>query len=163
MPLLFLSNALYSTLIDWLIFKGEQFNWFVWISHSTLQNIVNSLSWSINIYLKLNYVRHLQYAASNASDVCSLLAKQALSDIDGQGQSLLIINFEQVRKSFLVWNIYFTFFLTVADFTFSLEYWRVTLLKYSRSNIHSSNKFFLLCCRLLDSYFNENVLLVSTF
>ena len=39
---------------------------------------------------------------------------------------LLIINFDQVIKSFLVWNIYFTFFLPVVDSNFLLEYSRVT-------------------------------------
>ena len=43
-----------------------------------------------------------QNAAANASDNCPLLAKQRLSDIFGQRKSSLVINFEQVIKSFLV-------------------------------------------------------------
>ena len=53
-----------------------------------------------------------------ASDVCSLLAKQTLSDLLGQRRSLKIYNFEQVIKSFLVRNIYFVFLLPVIDCTF---------------------------------------------
>ena len=67
-----------------------------------------------------------QNAAENASDACSLIAKQTLSDLVGKRAKSLIINFEQAIKSFLIWNIYFTFFLPVVDCAFSLEYWRVT-------------------------------------
>ena len=38
-----------------------------------------------------------------------------------QRTSSLIIDFEQVKKSFLVWNISFTFFLPVADCTILLS------------------------------------------
>ena len=41
-------------------------------------------------------------AVKTASDACSLLAKQALSDLVGQRLNSLIINFEQFVKSFLV-------------------------------------------------------------
>ena len=57
------------------------------------------------------------------------------SDLVKQRASSLILNFEEVLKSFLVWNTYFTFFLPVVDCAFSLEYWRITWWKYSRSNI----------------------------
>ena len=43
-----------------------------------------------------------QNAAANASDASLLLTKWTLSDLVGQRSSLLIINFEQVIKSFLV-------------------------------------------------------------
>ena len=62
-----------------------------------------------------------QNTALNASDACSLLGKETLSNLVGQCTSSLIINFEQVIQSFLVWNIYFTFFLPFLDCTFSLS------------------------------------------
>ena len=43
------SHVPYSTLIDWLILKDEQFDWFAWNLNSTLGDIVNSLRWSVNI------------------------------------------------------------------------------------------------------------------
>ena len=57
-------------------------------------------------------------AIKNTSDACSLLAKETLSDLVGESSSSLIINFEQVIKSFLVWHTYFTF---LVDCTFLLE------------------------------------------
>ena len=57
-------------------------------------------------------------AVKTAINACSLLAKQTLSDLVGKGASSLIITFKQVIKPFLVLNIYFTFFLSVVDFTF---------------------------------------------
>ena len=54
-------------------------------------------------------------AIKNTSDAFSMLAKYTLSDLIGEPPSSLIINFEQVIKSFLVWNIYFTF---LVDCTF---------------------------------------------
>ena len=85
-------------------------------------------------------------AVKTTSDACSLLAKQRLSDLVEQHPSSVMINFEQAMKYFLVWNIYFTFYLPVVDYTFLLEQrepltslWlehrRVTSWKYSRSNI----------------------------
>ena len=41
-------------------------------------------------------------AVNTASDACLLLAKKTLSDLLGQGPSLLIIKFEQVIKYFLI-------------------------------------------------------------
>ena len=80
MPLLFLSYALYSKLIDWLIFKGEQFHSFAWISNSTLRNIVNSFVSADQLIFVLSLIKLCsacakQNAAVNASDVCLLLAK----------------------------------------------------------------------------------------
>ena len=57
-------------------------------------------------------------AVKTAIDACSLLGKRTFSDLVRQRPSSLIINFDQVIKPFLVWNIYFTFFLPVVDFTF---------------------------------------------
>ena len=54
MPLLFLSHVLYSTFINWLIFKGEEFDWFSGISQSTLGNIVKR-----GTHLTFNAVRVL--------------------------------------------------------------------------------------------------------
>ena len=56
MPFLFLSHVFCSILIDWQIFKGEQFDWFAWISHSTLRNIVNSFRWSITIQFNFKLI-----------------------------------------------------------------------------------------------------------
>ena len=54
------------------------------------------------------------------NDVCSLVAKWTWSDLVAQRASSLIINFEQVIKSFLVWNIHFNFFLPLVDCAFLL-------------------------------------------
>ena len=62
-----------------------------------------------------------QNAAVNESNACSLLAKQTLFDLVRQRPSSLISNFEQVVKSFLVWNIYFSFFSPIANCTFWLS------------------------------------------
>ena len=47
-------------------------------------------------------MRKTKHSRKTASDACSLLAKQILSDLVGQRPSSLIINFEQIKKSFLV-------------------------------------------------------------
>ena len=57
-------------------------------------------------------------ATKTAIDACSLFAKYTFFDLVRQRPSSLIINFDQVIKPFLVWNIYFTYFLLVVDFTF---------------------------------------------
>ena len=57
-------------------------------------------------------------AVKTASNACSLLAKQKLSDLVGKGHSSLIVNFEQVKKTFLVLIIYLTFFLPVVECAF---------------------------------------------
>ena len=62
-----------------------------------------------------------QNTSVNASYACSILAKQALFDLVGQSPSSLIINLEQVMKSFLVSNIYFLFLLPVVDSAFLLS------------------------------------------
>ena len=56
-------------------------------------------------------------AVKTAIDACSLLAKKKFSDLVGQCPNLLIINFEQVIKPFLIWNNYFTSFLPLVDCT----------------------------------------------
>ena len=85
---------------------------------------------------KINLACAKQNAAvKTASDACSLLAKYTLSDLVEQCLGSLIITFELVIKAFLVWNIYFTFFLPVADCTFLQESWRVTSWKFGCSNI----------------------------
>ena len=61
--------------------------------------------------------------------LCSASAKQNAA-VNGSDACSLMINFEQVIKSLLVWNFYFTFFLPFVDSAFLLEYW-----KYSRPNI----------------------------
>ena len=58
-------------------------------------------------------------AVKTAIDACSLLAKLTFSDLVGKRASSLIINFKDVKKPLLVLNIYFTFFLSVVDCTFS--------------------------------------------
>ena len=57
-------------------------------------------------------------AVKTAIDVCSLSARLTFSDLVGKLASSLIINFEQVIKPFLVWNIYFTFFSSVVEYIF---------------------------------------------
>ena len=57
-------------------------------------------------------------AVNTVIDASSLLAKLKFSDLVGERTSSLIVNFEQVIKPSLVWNIYFTFFLSVNDCTF---------------------------------------------
>ena len=52
--------------------------------------------------IKLCLVCVKQKAAVNASNACSLLAKETVSDLVGQLPSSLIINFDQVIISFLV-------------------------------------------------------------
>ena len=47
-------------------------------------------------------MRKQNTAVKTAIDACSLLAKQKFSDLVGQRQSSLIINFEQVIKPVLV-------------------------------------------------------------
>ena len=52
-----------------------------------------------------------------AIDACSLLVKYTFYDLVGQSPSSFINKFEQVIKTFLVSNLYFTFFLPVVDYT----------------------------------------------
>ena len=81
---------------------------------------LDQLSYNFSL-IKLYLACAKQNTSVNASDACSLLAKQTLFVLVGQSPSSVIINFEQVIKSFLVWNIYFTFFLPVVDCTFLLS------------------------------------------
>ena len=60
-------------------------------------------------------------AVMSASDACSLLAKYTLPDLDEKRPSSLIINLEEVIRSFLVWSIYFIFFLPVVGCIFLQE------------------------------------------
>ena len=104
MPLLFLSHVLYSTLIDWLIFKGEQFDWFpefhIALSEIVLTACADQLI--CNLGLTKFYIRHMKTKCSNANSAYLLFAKWSLFDLVGQRPSSLIINFEPVIKSFLV-------------------------------------------------------------
>ena len=72
MTLLFTSHLLYSTLIDWLTFKGQRFDWFAWVSNivACADQLIHNLS-----LIKLCPAFAKQNAAVNASDACSLLAK----------------------------------------------------------------------------------------
>ena len=76
--------------------------------HLTLSEILLTACADQLIYnlIKLYSTCGKQNTAVNESDSCSLLAKQTLSNLVGQRPSSLIINFKQVIKSFLVWNIY---------------------------------------------------------
>ena len=65
-----------------------------------------------------------------AIDACSLLTKQASSDLVWEPASSLIINSEQVIKPFLVLNIYFTFFYQWLIALFIRVLLRVTLYYY---------------------------------
>ena len=93
---------LYSALIDWVVFKGSKFDWFLGILHSKIlltactDQLLYKPSLIIFACLKQNTT------VKTASDVCSLLAKSRLSDLVGQRPSSLINNFEQVIKPFLV-------------------------------------------------------------
>ena len=93
-------------MIDWLIFKGKQFDWFAWISHSNLQNIVTAgvdqLVYKLILIKLYSACAKLNAAVKTASDACLLLAKYTLSDLVGERPSSLIINFEQVINPFLV-------------------------------------------------------------
>ena len=73
-------------------------------------------------------------AVKTALDACSLLTKNIFSGLVGERPSSLIFNFQQVIKPFLVWNIYFTFFLTVVDCSF---YYYVTYTFQSASILYS--------------------------
>ena len=66
MPLLFLLHVLYSTLIDWLIFKGEQL--------LLLTACAGQLLYNLRL-IELCSACAKQNAALNASDACSLLTK----------------------------------------------------------------------------------------
>ena len=110
----------------WLIgnqfWKVSRFDWFLWISRSTLLNTLtvctNQLLYNLSLIKLYSACVKQNTAAKTASDACALLSKSTLSDQIVQRPSSLIISFEQVIKPFLVWNIYFTFFLPVVDCTF---------------------------------------------
>ena len=56
-------------------------------------------------------------AVKTAIDARSLLAKWIFFDLVEKHTSSLIINFKQAIKSFLVWNIYFIFLISVVNYT----------------------------------------------
>ena len=68
-------------------------------------------------------------AVKTAIDVCSLLV--------GQRPSSLMIDFEQVIKPLLVWNIYFMFFLPVVDCIFCKTTIIIMSSTLFRVNLHS--------------------------
>ena len=97
----------------------SKFDWFLWISHSTLFTAcADQLLYSLNLIKRCWACVKQNTAVKTAIDVCSLLAKYTFSDLVGEPSSSLIINFEQVIETFLVLNIYFTFFLSVVDCNF---------------------------------------------
>ena len=65
-----------------------------------------------------------------AIDACSLITKQTSSDLVWEPVSSLIINFEQVIRPFLVFNIYFTFFYQWLIALFARVLLRVTVYYY---------------------------------
>ena len=69
-------------------------------------------------------------AVKTASVGCSLSPKKTLSDLIGQRPSVLIINFEQGMKAFLVSNIYFTFFFPVLIALFTRVLVRIAVCYY---------------------------------
>ena len=70
MPLLFLSHVLYSTLIDWLMFKSDEFDWFALNFKYCLAGCAGQLLYNLSL-IKLCSA----CAIKNTSDACSLLAK----------------------------------------------------------------------------------------
>ena len=97
----------------------SKFDWFLWISHSTLFTAcAGQLLYSPKLIKGYSACVKQNTAVKTAINDCSLLAKYTFSYLVGEGASSLIINFEQVIKPFLVWNIYFTFFLSVDDCPF---------------------------------------------
>ena len=97
----------------------SKFDWFLWISHSTLFTAcADQLLYSLSLIKWCSACVKQNTAVKTAIDACSLLGKRTFSDLVRQRPSSLIINFDQVIKPFLVWNIYFTFFLPVVDCTF---------------------------------------------
>ena len=69
MPLLFLSYVLYSTLIDWLMFKGD-----IALSEKFLTDYADQLLCNLSL-TKLCSACAKQNTSVNACNACSLLAK----------------------------------------------------------------------------------------
>ena len=97
----------------------SKFDWFLWISHSTLFTVcADQLLFSLSLIKWCSACVKENTAVKTAIDVCSLLAKQTFSVLFGEPPSSLIINFEQVIESFSVLNIFSNFFLSMVDCTF---------------------------------------------
>ena len=109
----------------------SKFDWFLWISHSTLFTAcADQLLYSLSLIKCCLACAKQSTAVQTAIDACSLLQKWTFSDLVAKRASSLIINFKQAIKPFLVWNIYFIF--SVVNCTFY------------KSNI-KSNCILLLC------------------
>ena len=113
----------------------SKFDWFLWISYSTLFTAcADQLLYNLSLIKLCSACVKQNTAVKTALDACSLLTKNIFSGLVGERPSSLIFNFQQVIKPFLVWNIYFTFFLTVVDCTF---YYYVTYAFQSASILYS--------------------------
>ena len=93
--------------IDWIIFKGEQnligfFEFHIAHSEVLLTACADQLLYNLSLIKLYSACVEQNTAVKAASNACSLLSKQTLSDLVGQRPSSLISNFEQVIKSFLV-------------------------------------------------------------
>ena len=93
------------------------------VAHSEILLTVcaDQLSYNLSLIKLYSACAKQNAAAKNASGACSFLADWTFSDLVGQHPSPFSMNFENVIKYFLVWNIYFTFFLPMVDCTFSQE------------------------------------------
>ena len=79
------------------------------LSKILLTAYANQLLCNLNLIKLCSTCPKQNVAVRTASDTCSVLTSYTLSDLVWQRPSYFIINFEQVIKSFLVWNIYFIF------------------------------------------------------
>ena len=96
-----------------------KFDWFIWISQSTLfTTCADQLLCCLSLIKWCSAFVKQNAAVKTAIDAFSLLAKPTFSNLVRERVRYLIINVEQVVKPFLTWNIYFPFFLSVADCTF---------------------------------------------
>ena len=154
MSLLFLPHVLYSTLIDWLIFKGKVFDWFAWISHCTLRNTVNSL----RSLIKLCSACGKQNAAIKDCKRCLFIVSKIIIILSSLTKPEFINQQPWTGcKIFLSLKYLFQCLLTSDWFHFFTRVLKSNLMEIQPFK-DSSNKFFFLYCRLLDPYFNENVL-----
>ena len=91
----------------------SKFDCFLFISHITLLTAcTDQLLYNLSLMTLCSACVKQNTAVKTSIDASSLLAKLTFSDLVGERESSLIINFEKVIKPFLVWNIYFTFFLS---------------------------------------------------
>ena len=111
----------FTTLIDWLMFKDEEFDWLA-LFHKALSKILTACT--DQLLDDLSLIKLFGMCETKRSSKCKRCLF-IISKIDfiwsSQRPSSLIINFEQFIKSLLVWNIDFTFFLPVVDCTFLLS------------------------------------------